>query len=102
MSDSFEAIVEDIRAERARQDLKFGLQRHPLGTSVKFKPLADAARKQCQAAAANGTVTWMHIAREEFWEAMSETERAALRVEWVQLIAVGVAIVEQLDEEQSA
>lgn len=99
MSDLMEQVLQDVRDERARQDLKFGIQRHPNGTSAKFKPLADSARNATRQADLNGTNTWYHIAREEFWEAMSETDRAALRTELVQLVAVGVAWIESLDAE---
>ncbi|QJD54018.1 hypothetical protein SEA_GALACTICA_71 [Streptomyces phage Galactica] len=99
MSDLMEQIFEDVRAERSRQDLKWGEQVHPNGTSIKFKPLADAARNACRAADANGSNTWAHIMREEFWEALSETDRDALRKELVQVVSVGVAWIECLDKQ---
>lgn len=98
MSDLFDRIVEDVRAERARQVEQWGKQNHPNGTSMKFKPLADSARHSCQMADASGAVTWMHISREEFFEVLAATDRADLRKELVQLIAVGMAWVENLDE----
>jgi hypothetical protein len=101
VSDLFEKIVSDVKAERERQDARWGKQLHPNGTSIKFKPLADAARNACRAADANGMNTWGHIAREEFWEVMSETSREGLRAELVQLVAVGVAWIECLDEQSS-
>ena len=99
MSDLFDTIITDIRAERDRQDARWGKQMHPNGTSIKFKPLADAARNACQKADANGQVTWMHIFREEAWEAMSETDRDKLRAELVQVGAVVVNWIETLDEQ---
>lgn len=95
----FDQIIADVREERKRQDLKFGKQRHPNGTSAKFKPLADAARNATRAAEANGQQTWANIFREEFWESLSETDRVKLRAELIQVIAVGVAWVECLDDE---
>lgn len=97
-SPSFAQIVEDIRTERARQVALWGKQEHPNGTSIKFKPLADAARNNCRAAAAGGANTWMHVMREKAWEALSTTDRVQLRAELVQVIAVGVAWIEHLDE----
>lgn len=94
----FDQIIADVREERKRQDLKFGVQRHPNGTSAKFKPMADAARNATRAAEANGQQSWTNILREEFWEALSETDRVKLRAELIQVIAVGVAWVECLDE----
>ncbi|QNJ57675.1 hypothetical protein SEA_KEANU_70 [Streptomyces phage Keanu] len=97
MSDLMDRIFEEVRAERGRQDLKFGVQRHPNGTSAKFKPMADAARNATRAAEANGHQSWTNILREEFWEALSETDRARLREELVQVGAVVVAWIECLD-----
>lgn len=99
MSDLFEKIMGDVAAERLRQDALWGAQRYPNGTSLAFKPLADAARNSCNAADANGTKTWMHIMREETWEALAETDRIKLRAELIQLITVGVRWVENLDED---
>lgn len=99
MSDLFDRVIEDIRAERARQDARFGKQVHPNGTSVKFKPMADSARAACRRADEAGANTWAHIFREEFWEALSETDRVKLRAELVQVVAVGVAWIECLDDQ---
>ena len=101
MATAFEAIVEDIRAERARQDARFGKQMHPNGTSVKYKPLADSARNATRKAELEGQQTWFNITREEFWESMAETDPAALRAELIQLISVGVAWVECIDEQNA-
>jgi hypothetical protein len=99
MSDLMEQIFEDVRAERSRQDQRWGKQMHPNGTSQKFKPMADSARNACRKADAQGANTWMHIMREEVWEALSETDRERLRSELVQVVAVGVAWIECLDEQ---
>lgn len=98
----FDRIVGDIAQERARQEVLWGKQNHPNGTSIKFKPLADAARNNCRAAAAGGANTWMHIMREEVWEALSETDRVKLREELVQVASVAVAWIEDLDEQAAA
>lgn len=96
-------FAEAIDAERARQIATFGDQRHPDGTSGhNFASEADAARRSCQRAAQNDTVTWFHIAREEFWEAMAETDPVKLRAELVQLGAVCAAWVYDLDQRPSA
>lgn len=99
MSDVRDQIFTDIINERAAQDLKFGKQLHPNGTSAKFKPLADAARNATRAADAHNQQSWANILREEFWEALSETDRLALRAELIQVGAVVVAWVECLDEQ---
>ncbi len=99
MSTLMEQIFDDVRLERKAQDAKFGKQMHANGTSTKFRPMADSARNATQRAADAGQLTWAHIMREEFWEALAETERAELRKELIQVIAVGVAWVECLDEQ---
>jgi hypothetical protein len=89
---------DEIRAERARQDERWGEQNHPLGTGAgAFRANADAARRECDAAAASGTVTWRHIVLEELWEALAEADEAAARRELVQLGAVVVAMIECID-----
>lgn len=98
MSDAFERIVADVSAERERQVLKWGKQDHPNGTSARFRPLADAARNNCQAAISSGNNTWMHVMRMTVWDALSETDRVNLRRQLIQAIAVGVAWVTDLDE----
>lgn len=91
-------FAEEIDAERARQLDKFGDQRHPDGTSGhNFASEADAARRSCQKAARDGYLSWFHIAREEFWEAMAETDPVKLRAELVQLGAVCAAWISDLD-----
>lgn len=94
---AFDTIMDEVRQERARQDVRFGVQNHPNGTSPQFKGLADSARNATRKAATEQRVTWMHIAKEEFWEAMAESDRHALRAELVQLVAVGVAWIECID-----
>lgn len=101
MNEVFDKVMADVRAERLRQETRWGKQRHSNGTSIKFKPLADAARNATRAADANGQNTWGHIAREEFWEVMSETDRVKLREELIQLGAVVIAWVECLDEQHA-
>jgi hypothetical protein len=91
-------VYDEIFLERGRQDERWGEQNHPLGTGAgAFRANADAARRECDAAAASGTVTWRHIVLEELWEALAETEPGAARGELVQLGAVVVAMIECID-----
>lgn len=101
MANRFETIVGDVRDERKRQDDKWGKQMHPMGTSAKFKPLADSARNSCRKADAAGANTWFHIAREEFFEMAAETDWPNLRAEAVQLAAVLFAMIECGDEQNA-
>lgn len=97
--DALEQIVVDVVAECERQNIRWGgQQRHPNGTSVKFKPLADAARNNCRTATENGVSTWMHLMREGVWDTLSETDRVKLRAKLIGVVAVGMAWIEHLDE----
>lgn len=90
-------FAEAVDEERQRQLRTWGDQRHPMGTSGhNFKREADAARRACQAAARNDTVTWFHIMREEFWEAMAETDPVKLQRELIQVAAVCQAMIHDL------
>ncbi len=93
----------DIVEERGNQNAKWGEQDHPDGTGAgsplerHWRALADAARTICQDAAANGTLTWLHILREEVYEAFAEDDPAKLRHELVQAAAVITAWVGAID-----
>lgn len=95
-----DAFTVELDAERQRQLAAFGDQHHPAGTSSQHRTDADAARRACQQAAADGTLTWTHILLEEFCEAVAETDPARLRTELVQLAAVCAAWVHDLDREE--
>ena len=103
-------IFWEIRAERARQDARFGEQNHP--------DLAGDAETQCDARemfaryAGNyrdindGTFDprdtdprqdWTGILLEEVYEALAESDPVKLRTELIQTAAVCVAWVEHLD-----
>lgn len=100
MSDPLlQRIIADVLEERDRRYTVWGKQHHPNGTSLAFKPLADASKNNCRAAHENGTNTWMHILREGFWEALSETDRVKLRAALIRLIAESVEWIEDLDEQ---
>ena len=93
-----ETALADIGEERERQFTKWGPQHHPDGTghpSAAFQ--RDQARARCDAAAAEGRVTWNHILTEEFCEARAETDPVKLRKELVQVAAVATAWVEDID-----
>lgn len=90
-------VFAEVDRECQNQKAKFGVQSHTDGTSPTFKPMADAARMACDRADREGSTTWFHIAREEFWGAMSEIDRAKLRAELVQLAAVAVSWVMDID-----
>lgn len=90
-------ILRDLMRERTRQDRKFGEQNHPDGTG---DPLdiasSDLARFACQAAAADGTLTWALIANEEVWEVRAERDAGRLYAECIQASAVYAAWAEAI------
>lgn len=77
-----------VIAERARQDVRWGEQNHPDGTNSDNKEIADAYRDLTEQAAKEGRLTWRHIAQEEFWEALAETDPHRLHAELIQAAAV--------------
>jgi hypothetical protein len=96
---SLSEVLYEIRAERARQDEKFGDQSgHPDGTGgPRWQRQAVLDRWRCQVAAKNGRVTWEHILTEEVSEAYAESDPVKLRAELVQIGAVACAWIEAID-----
>lgn len=95
---SLARFAEEIGAERQRQLDKWGDPHHPDGTSGhNYRREADAARRASRRVLDRDTVTWAHILREEFWEAMAETDTVKLRAELIQVAAVCAAWVEDID-----
>lgn len=89
--------VEHLLAERHRQDAKFGEQNHRDGTGTQFAGLANSARAACDRAFGQGRGSWLHILREEFYEAAAESDPDKLRAELLQVAAVAMAWVEAID-----
>lgn len=92
-------VVGEVISERYRQDAKWGEQNHPDGWSGTDddRRAAMTARVRCQQAAADGAVTWRHILEEEHAEAFAERDPAKLRAELVQVAAVAVAWIQDID-----
>lgn len=101
MSAGIQALLAEVQAERARQDIVWGEQNHPDGTGVAAYEGADQrariARASCQAAAAQQHVTWRHILTEEVAEAFAEDDPAKLREELIQIAAVAVQWAQAID-----
>lgn len=96
--DPTKAVLQEVAAERARQDVKWGEQNHPDGTGSKGQQDdAERARAWCQDAFGCGYGTWEDILREEVAEAFAERDRAALRSELIQVAAVAVCWAEAID-----
>ncbi len=115
------SALNDVFAERLRQDEKWGEQNHPNGTGPKTTPVADIVRGPAnevvnrhyafglayQAKTATdklakaGMLTYRDIFLEEVFEAMAEEDPAKLRAELIQCAAVAVAWVEKIDRDEA-
>lgn len=92
------AVLANIKAERHRQIDKWGLQSLPDGTGgLEFRVLADMARAAEKQAAKAGATNWAKVLMEEFYEALAEEDPKLLREELIQVAAVVVAWVEDID-----
>jgi hypothetical protein len=87
----------DVADERGRQLAKWGVQSLPEGTGGAWKPAADEARRITDERAKAGVVTWLDVLLEEVFEAAAEDNVIRLREELVQVAAVAVSWVEDLD-----
>jgi hypothetical protein len=91
-------VLSDLLHERDRQDVKWGEQHHPDGTGgEELIYMATAAKRVCDKHAEDGTVTWFDILNEEFREAMAESHPKLLREELIQVAAVAIAWIEDID-----
>ncbi len=110
-------ILAEVARERVRQTEKHGDQSHlPDGTGPYEQPLigngasplqpdgtavarwlAWWAKRETDRAARHGAVTFRDILLEEVFEALAESDPAALRTELVQVAAVAVQWVEAID-----
>lgn len=104
------AVAEEVIQERARQDAKWGTQLHPVIGGMGFRSLSQE-RYQEQAVGMkevndyrveNGTLGWDTILLEEVYEAFAEGDLEKIREEMVQVAAVAVGIVEDIDRKIAA
>lgn len=94
-------IFDEIRAERARQDERFGEQNHPDGTGLPvYQHAASRYRDAADRNATAGVLTWRDISNEEHFEALAESDPVKLRAELIQSIAVKVAWVQCIDRRE--
>lgn len=99
------AVLDEVLAERRRQDVKFGEQNHRDGTGPEVVwaftgpagYVAGCARLTCQRLFKDGFGTWRDVLTEEVAEAYAEDDPVKLREELLQVAAVAVCWVESID-----
>ena len=92
-------ILAELQAERDRQDAKFPDQHLPNGTldNQQQRDWESTARFIVDLNVSKGKLTWADVLREEYHEVMAEEDKAALRNELIQVAAVAVRWIEDLD-----
>lgn len=81
-------VLSDVDLERARQDMKWGIQRHPYGAWLAI--LGEEYGEVCQA-----------IQKQIGLISNKETDADNLYIELIHVAAVAVAIAEQVREESN-
>lgn len=105
-------VLQEVHAERNRQDRKWGEQNHPDGTGPNVwwgltgpaHVVRDTARHLTDghASGAGGPLTWLDILREEIGEAFAEEDPVKLRAELVRVAAVAVQWIQAIDRRGGA
>ena len=96
-------VLEQVSAERVRQDARWGEQNHPNGTGLpSMQAAAERSRRVCEQNFQNGRGSWADILREEFHEALAEDDPNRLRFELIQVAAVAVAWIEAIERRAKA
>jgi hypothetical protein len=108
-------ILVEVADERARQNAKWGVQNHPNGTGFErvcrpallprdktYGNIGSYAKQITDSNADHGRVTYADILLEEVFEALAESDPAALRAELIQCAAVAVQWIEKLDRIEAA
>jgi len=91
-------VLQEVLAERVRQDERWGEQNHPDGTGDRrWVDVANVIRGEVDDDARFGRTNWNGVLREEVFEALAESDPAKLRAELIQVAAVTVAWVESID-----
>ncbi|ALY07409.1 hypothetical protein SEA_WIGGLEWIGGLE_87 [Mycobacterium phage Wigglewiggle] len=96
------SVLDEIAAERARQEAKWGEQNHPDAYEELTYNLAsgDCFKAVTEARSSFGMCSYADILLEEVAEAVDEAragDKAALRTELIQVAAVATKWVEKLD-----
>jgi len=91
-------IFEEIRAERKRQDEKWGEQNLPmLNVPLTVKAMKEKSESYKAFNDSTNGDSWFAVLIEEVYEAFAETEPEKQREELIQVAAVAVQIIEYLE-----
>lgn len=91
---AFQNVIQECN----RQIEKWGKQTHPDGTGADDAVMVcKYIREECQRAFCAGEGTWMHILDEECAEAFAESDLEKLRAELVEVAAVAVSWITDID-----
>ncbi len=98
-----EVVLEEVADERIRQVEKWGVQTRPDGTGGDiYKQAAEVSKAHTDAAAADGSLTWVDILMEEVFEALAEDDPVRLREELIQVAAVAVSWSEDIERKAAS
>lgn len=100
LSAALNVVQFDVIPERWNQLKKWGVRGLPDGTDSFNIIDANEYRLQCQREFANGEGSWLDVLLEEVYEASAETAPEKLRTELVQVAAVAIAWIEDIDKRQ--
>ena len=92
-------IAREISAERQRQNDKWGEQNHILTNDPKNDAILAEIYKRINQSTEE-VDNWKDIILEEVFEACAEPDHDKARVEWVQVAAVAVQIIEYIDRQK--
>ena len=96
-------IFEEFVQERQAQLAQWGDQPLELGFGgAEFRRLADQFRRECDEANEHGGVTHRHVLLEETYEALAEADYQKARDELIQVGAVVVKVIEDIDRQVAA
>lgn len=97
---NFRDIAAEVLNENRRQEILWGEQNHPNGTGERSDEIkANNAKQWCEAARRKGMLTWKYILYEEVMEAFAESSPSELRKELVQVAAVALSWIDNIDRE---
>lgn len=93
--------LNQVLAERLRQNERFGEQNHPDGTGLTEDKLkAKVARQMCDVMTARNLLAWRDILLEEVYEALAESDEDRLYEELIQVAAVAAAWAEAIQRRE--